>query len=362
VNHIWLRHFGQALVGSVYDFGLRGQRPTHPELLDWLAVEFMERGWSMKAIHRLIVTSSTYRMQTAGGVPGNDAVDPENRYLWRMSLRRMESEVVRDSILAVTGELDRTLGGPELDEWLAQTLPRRSLYFRHTPEEQTEFLKIFDAPNPNECYRRDESVVPQQALALANSPLSFAQARRLARRLAADRTGRNSDEFIAAAFEIVLGRPPTAVEFGECRRFLSEQASLLRSGRLTPFDANVRRDPQRPLPDETSDGEITRGGNTVVDLLKEWQIGALRGRCLALEGEEYRIESNTSVTFTVQGTFKHLATGVYPYRITECGPRVLAREAEAEVAGVPPSADPDLRAREVLVHALFNHNEFVTIR
>src|SRR5207244_13143080 len=95
MNHIWLRHFGQAIVPSVFDFGQNGRRPTHPALLDWLAAEFMERHWSMKAMHRLIVTSNTYRMASTND-PADAAIDKDNTYVWRMSSRRMEAEVVRD--------------------------------------------------------------------------------------------------------------------------------------------------------------------------------------------------------------------------------------------------------------------------
>ena len=150
VNHIWLRHFGQAIVPSVYDFGLNGKPPSHPQLLDWLAVEFQETNWSMKRLHRLLVTSNTYRLASSTPPDSSDAkLDPENVYLWRMNARRMSGENVRDSVLAVSGKLDTRMGGPELDEAEGQTSFRRSLYFRHTPEEEMVFLKVFDAANPN---------------------------------------------------------------------------------------------------------------------------------------------------------------------------------------------------------------------
>src|SRR5262249_39687385 len=115
INHIWLRHFGKALVPTISNFGVNGQRPTHPELLDWLATELMKKNWSMKAIHRLIVTSNTYQMQSSSD-DANQVIDPENQYLWRMNSRRMEAEIVRDSILQVAGLLDHTMGGPEIEE------------------------------------------------------------------------------------------------------------------------------------------------------------------------------------------------------------------------------------------------------
>jgi hypothetical protein len=145
---------------------------------------------------------------------------------------------VRDSVLAIAGQLDLTQGGPDIDYNLGLTIRRRSLYFRHGPEKEMEFLSIFDAANVTECYRRSESVVPQQALALANSPLALAMSRMLARDLT--REAPNIDAFIAIAFEQVLCRRPTDTEVQECRRFLAEQAALLREPRkLLAFTAGA---------------------------------------------------------------------------------------------------------------------------
>ena len=142
----------------------------------------MDRGWSMKAIHRLIVTSATYR-QDSRPDPADLARDPDNVFLWRWTPRRAEAEVVRDCVFAVAGALDSTMGGPDIDHQAGLTVPRRSLYFQHAAEKQMEFLQIFDAAGVTECYRRKESILPQQALALANSELSLRMARRLARTL-----------------------------------------------------------------------------------------------------------------------------------------------------------------------------------
>ena len=276
INHIWLRHFGRPLVPTMVNFGLNGRPPSHPELLDWLAAELMETGWSMKGIHRLMVTSNTYRMQssTTNLADSSRKLDPENQYLWRMNSRRMESEIVRDSLLSVAGKLDTTMGGPELDEAQAEQVNRRSLYFRHTPDSQAVFLKLFNAPDPTDCYKREESVVPQQALALANSKLSHAQARLLTRTLSAQLPAKGENSaFIRSAFETVLGRPPAAMELVESGKFLDEQTSLYRNPeKLTPL-------PLGGSPNE-----------------------------------------------------------------------------------VPPAKEPELRAKENLVHVLFNHNDFVTIR
>jgi hypothetical protein len=235
-NHIWLRHFGKGIVPTEFDFGKNGQPPTHPALLDWLAAEFMDHGWSMKHLHRLIVTSAAYRMNSAAASPSFIAQDPDNRWLWHQRPRRLEAEAVRDSVLFVAGQLDLTPGGPDIDHHLGLTTRRRSLYFRHGPEKEMEFLALFDAANVTECYRRSESVVPQQALALANSPLTLTMARLLARSLT--HAAESPDNFIVAAFEQVLCRPPTDVEREECRKFLTDQATLLSDPkRLLAFTA-----------------------------------------------------------------------------------------------------------------------------
>ena len=165
VNHIWLRHFGTPLVASVADFGRNGKTPTHPALLDWLAAEFVDSNWDLKTLHRLIVTSQAYRARTT-------------------TAPRLEAEVIRDSVLAAAENLDLTMSGPELHEESQADTPRRSLYFRVTPDAQLTFLKVFDGVDPSACFVRPESIVPQQALARANSRLSLENARRLAARLA----------------------------------------------------------------------------------------------------------------------------------------------------------------------------------
>ncbi len=248
VNHLWGRHFGRAIVPSVNDFGRNGQGPSYPALLDWLAVEFMERGWSMKAIHRLIVTSATYR-QDSKPDSGDLAHDPDNVFLWRWAPRRAEAEVVRDCLFAVAGSLDSRMGGPAIDHRAGLTIPRRSLYFQHAAEKQMEFLQIFDGAGVTECYRRKESILPQQALALANSDLSLRQARRLARSLSMH-AGPDAASFVNAAFEQVLTRGPTAIERAECLGFLEERAggaSLSLSAPNTQADSEGKAPATDPI-------------------------------------------------------------------------------------------------------------------
>ncbi len=227
VNHIWLRHFGSALVPTVHNFGVNGQPPTHPELLDWLADDFMEHDWSLKHLHRLIVTSGTYRLASSESA-ANQRLDPENRFLWRANVRRMEAEVVRDSLLYLGDRLDVRRGGEDLDPKTDSAVPRRSLYFRHTPDEKPLILEVFDAANPSECFERTESIVPQQALALANNEFCHSQARLMARALD---LGKSDTAFVTATFEQVLGREPLPEERVRCEAFLVHQAAALAQAR-----------------------------------------------------------------------------------------------------------------------------------
>ena len=250
VNHIWLRHFGQALVDSPQDFGRNGSRPTHPKLLDWLACELMDSGWSMKHIHRLIVTSQSYRMASMvpqslqlnpSEVAAASAIDPDNKTYWRFPASRMQAEVVRDSLLGLSGELDKTQGGHEIDHKQGMTSRRRSLYFLHHGEEKMEFLELFDAANACDCYSRTSSIQPQQALALINSELTKSLSRHLEKRLwtSANSNASESKEFDASsrfvliAFLQVLNREPRAEELTASLKFLEQQAS-----RLLEFDGS----------------------------------------------------------------------------------------------------------------------------
>ncbi len=222
MNHIWLRHFGSGIVPTPNEFGANGQEPTHPALLDWLAAEFMARDWSMKEMHRLIVTSATYR-QSSTPDPENLAKDPDNRWLWRMPSRRMEGELVRDNLIFLAGALDETMGGPDIDNTLAQDSPRRSIYLRHAHEKLVEFVQIFDGPKVSECYQREESVQPHQALAMANSKLTSQATHYLAERLT-DADGEDDGKFIEDSFLHILSRLPTAEEQAMCREFLKREA------------------------------------------------------------------------------------------------------------------------------------------
>ncbi len=218
MNHVWLRHFGRGIVPTPANFGLGGKPPTHPELLDWLAAEFMARNWSLKEMHRLMVTCRTYRMASTPDET-NAALDPDNHFLWRMNSRRLEAEAVRDSLLFASGALDLTMGGPEIDHQLGLVSSRRSLYLRLAAEKEVEFLRIFDGPMVTECYERRPSVMPQQALALANSELARREAEKLAGRLTA--TASDDDAFVTQIYQRVLARAPQPEEVRLCREFLA---------------------------------------------------------------------------------------------------------------------------------------------
>ena len=244
VNHIWLRHIGSPLVSTVFDFGVNGKAPTHPALLDWLAVELIENGWKTKHLHRLIVMSNTYRMQSSGepSESRNRELDPDNHYLWQANTRRMEAETVRDATLFVSGQLDRTMSGPDLDPNTGFSVLRRSIYFRCAKEKKMTFLSLFDSPNVVECYRRAETIAPQQALAMVNSGLTVAQSRILAQTLSAEcgteSSLENQTRFVEAAFEQLLCRSATETERQECLQFLGTQAELLTADKtLTAFTA-----------------------------------------------------------------------------------------------------------------------------
>jgi hypothetical protein len=231
INHIWLRHFGRGLVETPSNFGRNGRPPSHPELLDWLSVEFMEGGWRMKPIHRLIVTSRTYRLRSHTGDTNhaNLARDRDNRFYWRANTRRMEAETVRDSILACAGELDPTIGGQELDAAQGLLSRRRSMYFAIHGEAKMPFLELFDAPDVCDCYERVSSVRPQQALALTNSDLPLIHSRLLAGKLwtrvsaAATELPAQQADFVNSAFLQVLSRPATELELQASLEYLEQQ-------------------------------------------------------------------------------------------------------------------------------------------
>lgn len=214
VNRVWQYHFGRGIVASASDFGKLGELPTHPELLDWLARKFVAEGWSLKKLHREIMTSATYR-QTARRQPPEVAakIDPTNRYLWRFNPRRLDAEQVRDAMLTASGELDPKTGGPSEDG----NLPRRAIYTMKKRNNQTEILRALDAPAGfSSTAERQSTTTPTQALLLINGDWSLQRARKLASR------ANNIDD----AWTYALGRPPTAAEREKAESFLKKRAGV----------------------------------------------------------------------------------------------------------------------------------------
>jgi mono/diheme cytochrome c family protein len=234
VNRVWQQHFGRGIVATAEDFGKTGVPPTHPQLLDWLAVDFVNSGWSLKHLHRLIMTSSAWRQQSRHRDEAA-AVDPENRLLWRMPLRRMDAEVVRDSMLAVAGKLNLKMYGPAVP---VKTLAdgqivaeesdegnRRSIYLLHRRSTPVTVLETFDAPRlTTNCIQRRTSNVVSQALLMLNSGFVDRQAEETAKRIAAE-IKQPSDQ-IRSAYLHVLGRHPDSAEADKAEQFLRVQRSL----------------------------------------------------------------------------------------------------------------------------------------
>jgi len=233
VNRIWQHHFGRGIVSTVHDFGTTGTPPTHPELLDWLAVDFMERGWSLKSLHRTLVLSSAYR-QSAEFDEAKSRIDFDNNLLWRKAPRRVEAEVLRDALLATSGQLNGAMFGPGVPvkkapdgQWVTAeagiAANRRSIYLLNKRTETLTFLTTFDAPRMElDCPERYCSTIPQQSLAMLNNPFVTSQAESLAARIVAEAP---ADARGAAgwAFERVLGRAPDARELDVLSEYLEAE-------------------------------------------------------------------------------------------------------------------------------------------
>ncbi len=245
VNRIWQHHFGRGLVATPSDFGTHGAKPTHPELLDWLASEFIARGWSVKAMHRLMLTSATYQQsanadhgmrnaENAAAVPSS--IDPENKLLWRMNRLRLEGEVIRDSLLAISGQLNPAMGGPGIFPPIAKEVAsgakggwpqtdrvrdwsRRSIYIFARRNLRFPFLEVFDAPDNNlSCPARERSTTAPQSLTLLNADEVTAAAKLTEARLMKEAA--STDERIILAYRLALGRKPTPKEHDLANAFL----------------------------------------------------------------------------------------------------------------------------------------------
>jgi mono/diheme cytochrome c family protein len=248
VNRIWQHHFGEGIVRTPSNFGKTGERPSHPELLDWLALEFVDRNWSMKAMHRLMMTSEAYQMASRD-IAANVTIDPENRMFWRMPRQRLEGETIRDQILAVAGTLDLTMGGPNVfpyidpdlfeksskRDWPGKpdddpTTWRRSLYVFSKRSIRYPFFETFDQPNlVNSVDRRNRSTVAPQALILMNNAAVVLQARKFAERVVRE-AGPDRTVQVTRAFQLALGRAPDRDELTRSTAYLRD-----RTGGLAEF-------------------------------------------------------------------------------------------------------------------------------
>jgi hypothetical protein len=222
VNRLWQHHFGAGIVGTPNDFGVQGERPTHPELLEHLASELVRGGWRLKPLHRRMMLSETYQ-QSHEVAAENLKLDPENRYLWHFRPRRLEAETIRDALLAVGDNLDRAMFGPSvLDNSL-----RRSVYLRVKRSELLPIMTMFDAPEPTQSIgQRSVTTVPTQALALMNSPFVRRQAEKLASRIKPS-DGAPLSSAIDRGYRIAFGRAPTEPEQARMQAFLDQQRMAL---------------------------------------------------------------------------------------------------------------------------------------
>ena len=250
VNRIWLHHFGKGIVHSPNDFGARGKAPSHPDLLDFLATRFIESGWSIKAMHKLIMLSRAYQM-SGDDDPANAAIDANNDYLWKFNRRRLSAEEVRDSMLAISGHLDRTMGGPHPfppeNEWrYTQHRPfvaqyetsRRSVYLMQQRIKRHPFLEMFDGADPNATTgERPISTTPTQALFMMNDPFAHQQADGFAVRIGL--AHREDAERIGYAYQLAFGRAATKEEVRTGESFLRECRAAMKETEL-PADRQPR--------------------------------------------------------------------------------------------------------------------------
>jgi hypothetical protein len=206
-------------VRTTNDFGAQGERPTHPELLEWLAAELVRGGWKLKPLHKQMVMSMAYRQGSSPSAE-NQRLDPENRYLWQARVRRLEAESIRDSLLAVGGTMDKSMYGPSV----LDNTPRRSVYLRVKRSELIPFMTMFDAPEPTQSIgERISTTVPTQALAMLNSPFVRGQAEKLAARIKAAGANAPLTNAVDQAYRMAFARRPSDVEREQALAFLASQ-------------------------------------------------------------------------------------------------------------------------------------------
>jgi hypothetical protein len=326
VNRLWMHHFGWGLVRTPSDFGMRGEPPTHPELLDFLAVRFMQSGWSIKNLHRMIVMSATYRQSSADNDAGRKA-DPENQLLWRMNRQRLDIECLRDSMLAVAGRLDLTVGGLPFSLTALPSVPRRSVYGFIERGRVPGLLSAFDFASPDQHVpMRFTTTVPQQALFFLNSPFVTEQSRAIAARLSgSDAAGR-----VGQIFRWIFGRDPEPSELNLGLKFVaqSDQATAAVSapspwqygiggnGSFTPFPTFVD--------ERWQGGSVLPAGNFGKAVLRPagGEPGERPEQAVVL-----RWMSPVAGTLGIEGTLRH-GQGAVPYGDGVHGRIVSSRDGE----------------------------------
>jgi hypothetical protein len=232
VNRVWASHFGTGLVKTLTNFGQLGDRPSHPELLDYLASEFIDSGWSLKRLHRRIVLSATYRQSSESDIETAREIDPENRLLWRMNRRRLEIEPWRDAVLAIAGQLDPAIGGAS--ESLDESNRRRTLYGTVSRHRLNDLLRLFDFPDPNiTAGERSVTTVPLQQLFVLNSDFMVRMSKAMAARVERERS--SPEDRVERAFTLAFGRGPTSTELMAAKEFL-ESPLEEGSDRLSPME------------------------------------------------------------------------------------------------------------------------------
>ncbi len=225
VNRVWKDHFGRGIVGTPSNFGALGEAPTHPELLDYLAIRFMENGWSLKALHKELMLSATYQLGSSGDAH-NERIDADNQWRWRMQRTRLDVESWRDALLTVSGLLDPSLGGPSFQLSDASSR-RRTVYAKVSRHDLASLLRLFDFPDANiTSDKRTETTVPQQQLFVLNSPFMSQQAKAFAKRLQADAGLPDEASRIQRAYQLAYGRAATDVEMDLIQGYLGEKDSV----------------------------------------------------------------------------------------------------------------------------------------
>ena len=251
VNRMWQRHFGRGIVETTSDFGKNGARPTHPELLDWLAVKFVEEKWSVKQMHRLMLNSNAYKQAAENPALKDNTKDPENRLLWRFNRQRLEAEEIRDGILSIAGRLNLKRGGPGVFPPLPADLAdfarygrsggemwepnendeddrRRSIYTFQRRSLPQPMMLAFDAPVFSEsCDRRSVTTTALQALSMMNGDLVNEDSGHLAERIT-KQAGVDKRAQISQAFELIINRPPRADELDKFTKYNGTLASVCR--------------------------------------------------------------------------------------------------------------------------------------